>query len=352
SSGDEVAPKTSDDTLVLASINQRLEDLEQEIHSVANRPARDNSPRPSQNTDEGSPEPGVENSADKNSADKDSDGQDLAEFHQRLARLETVVRTLSADPVERGYNYLSSENPKLRRQGMELLESIAGNDPEARQAIRDMLRDGDSGIRVAALDTLADLRDKDAMGLVPELLADESASVRSEAITTLARLGAKESGGQISEMLADADPRVRERAADALGDIKYGDNPAALIQALDDKNNRVKGEVIASLGEAGVREAAPKLRDLYNNDPGEHKYRLMFALKSLGDQTPYNSEVQRLSTSVRNEEDAGRRIRSIRTLAWIARDQSKQLFEELVADENQNSRVREEAKRALYRRRR
>ena len=68
-----------------------------------------------------------------------------------------------------------------------------------------MLQDPDSGVRQVALDTLADIEDKESAPWVASLLSDESSRVRREAINTLARLGAQDAAPQIASLLGDAD---------------------------------------------------------------------------------------------------------------------------------------------------
>jgi HEAT repeat protein len=265
----------------------------------------------------------------------------------RLRDFETRLRGLEEDPVERGYSYLASENFELRRQGLFTLERVAKYDPQALAAIRDTLQDPDPRVRSAALDTLADLEDKESVPWVAPLLADAEASVRRETIETLGRLGGQQAGGEISRLLADEDASVRSRAADVLGRMKYGDAAAGLMQVLQDPNEEVRGQAIASLGEVGAKEAIPALRQLYNGDPGRNRFRVVHALKSLGDNQPYQQEFNRMAKTALEDPNEDARRNALRTLSWFARDDAKKVAQAIVEDAEASERIRREAQRIV-----
>jgi len=330
----------------VAALNERLSTLEDRLGEVLSARAGHSSV-PAKQEAESSPvtrEPTDGTTEDTD--DGNDDGVvDLASLSGRLEAIETRLRGLEEDPVERGYTYLQSDSADLRRQGILALERFAAKDPEAIAAIREMLTDPNAEVRRTTLDTLADLEDKASAGNAVPLLDDEDASVRREAVLTLARLGHAEAGADIAGLLTDPDASVRERAADALGNLKFRGADDQLLRALDDSNGRVRGEVISSLGEAGVKAAAPRLRALYDDNPGDQRYRLAITLRRLGDTAPFEAEVSRLSSSALEHESASQRRGSIRTLAWLARDESKEVFQRALEDSS--SQVREEAQRAL-----
>ena len=269
------------------------------------------------------------------------------ELFDRLERIENRLESLESDPIERGYRYIASTNEELRRQGILALERVAENDPRAREQIRRLLTDADRRVRLTALDTLADINDREAAPLVAPLLDDASADVRAEAINTLARLGAEESGMMIAGLLADESNQVREHAADALGRLKTKEGGSLLVGALSDPDNEVRGEAIASLGEIGATETVPALLRMYNEEPGPHRTRLMLALNSLGHSEPYDAEIDQQRISALEHENPNTRRNALRTLSWLARERARDVFEK--AAEDPDPRVREEARRALGR---
>lgn len=269
----------------------------------------------------------------------------LAQILSRLDDLERRVRGLEEDPVQRGFTFLQSENAELRRQGIRTLGRIARHDPQALAAIRQMLQDRDAETRRVAVETLAGVGDKDSAPFVAGLLADGNPAVRREAVEALGRLGAASAGAEIAWLLKDPDAGVRERAADVLGRLRAKDGAELLMEALKDSNDEVRGQAIASLGEVGAKEAIPALRELYAKDPGRQRFRVINALKALGDTEVFQEEVRRISAVALGAEDERARREALRTLGWFARDESRDVFRRALEDPSE--RVREEARRAL-----
>jgi hypothetical protein len=272
----------------------------------------------------------------------------LASLESQLSTLGERVAGLEQDPVRRGFAFLGSENPELRREGVNILRDVARFDPEARAAIRKLLHDPSPRVREQAAQVLGNFRDKEALPVLMELLGDSEASVRRRAVLGLTRLEAGDAGPAMTERLAsDQDARVREAAADGLGRLKSSQASGALLKALKDPSEGVRAEAIASLGEVGAREAAPALRAMYDQDPGPDRIRLVLALKTLGDEAPLHQEVQRLSQLVEKDADPGIRRQAVRELATLARDSSQQVFSQALLDPSPI--VRQEAERALRR---
>ena len=279
--------------------------------------------------------------------DEATDG-DLTTVLARLDVIETRLRGLEVDPVERAFSFLQSGSASLRRDGVRALERIAQNDPQARDAIRQMLLDPDPQVRSAAADSLADIEDKAAVPQLLGLLADPEASVRREALGSLGELEAKDAAPDVAGLLKDPDPRVRQEAADVLGGLQAKDAAEFLTAALADADEEVRGEAIASIGEVGAASAAPVLRDMYTKDPGPHRLRLALALQKLGDGGPMAAEIQRLSATALGDANENVRTDAIRTLSRLAGREAESVYKQALEDTSQ--RVRREAERALARR--
>ena len=272
------------------------------------------------------------------------------ELEALVARLDTVelhLKGLAEDPIQRGYTFLESADPGLRREGVYTLERLAARDPEAREAIRAALNDDDARVRQVAIDTLADVEDKGAAPFIAALLDDENTKVRGEAIDALSRLGAKDSASSIAGLLADEQDWVREKAADALGKLRTPDVMPQLVAALQDPHEDVRGQAISSLGEIGAKDAQPHLRQLYDDGSTRHRTRLILALKALGDTQPLEEELTRHSNRALEADTAKERRDALRNLSWLGGKQSREIFREALNDADPA--VREEAKRALSR---
>ena len=270
-----------------------------------------------------------------------------------LARLETMearLRGLEGDPVHRALSYIVSANPELRQQGVESLASLAKSDPDARAALRDMLKDGDADVRMSALKALTEAQDRDSAVLVSALLDDENAEVRREAIRTLASLGDVDSAAEIASYINDENDEVRRTAVDAMGKLEFGESAAALITALDDPNIGVRGEAISSLGEIGAKESLPRLRELYAaQENGEHReddqrVGIAMAMKQLGDDSAVQAEIERLGHMVHYNDHPG----AMRALMYVGRNQpaARQYFAR-AAEASNVEWIRREARRML-----
>ncbi len=304
---------------------------------------------------------------------------EISRLHSLMRDLFYRIQALEQDPINRGYTFLNSENVRLRLEGINALRRLGQFDPATREAIRNMLQDPSERVRREAADALGDLGDKDAAPLMAQMLNDPDAGVRREAIDSFAdwgqkesapliaqmlndpdanvrreamvalgTLGARQASSEIAQLLSDSSDGVREQAADVLGRLKATEGTAALLQALDDSNDRVRGEAIASLGEVGAVEAVPYLRDMYERSPGGHTIRLVRALRALGDEEPFQREVQRLSEVALSSDDVRTRGRAVQMLSSFARNEAKDVFTRALEDTSGS--VRREAQRALRRR--
>ena len=299
-------------------------------------------------------------------ADPDEDGEDgpaidiesasSSDVNGKIvARMDTIERrldSLESDPVERGYRYIESESAELRRQGIQALERVAARDPEARAAIRGLLQDGDSSVRWWALDTLADLGDKESIDAISAMLSDDDAKVRSEAINSLNRLKATGSAAEVASLYGDADAKVRVRVIDTIGDLRYADGADILVQALGDSSRDVRREAIDTL-----RNFDPKaidseavvgpLRALYDNHPSDDRLRIAMSLRRFGDGAPYQAELQRLSETALNSTNERAQRDAIRALGYYMRNDAAAVLQQLASESQPNARIRGEAARAL-----
>jgi HEAT repeat protein len=271
----------------------------------------------------------------------------FAELAQRLDRIEVRLNGLEEDPLRRGYAFLVSESEELRKDGIRSLRRVGRFDPEARAAIRQLLGDPSVGVRLEALDALADLKDKESVPGMLALLSDEDAGVRRRVLEALAECEAREAVPSIARQLAlDGDDKVREEAADILGRMRDPSASESLVAALKDPNERVRGEAIASLGEIGDRTAQPFLREIYEANPGEHRRRLVFALKSLGDGEPLRREVAGITQTLLQSEKEDSRREALWLLAKFAGESSRSAIQQ-AAEADPSPGIRRDAGRIL-----
>ena len=325
-------------------LEERLALLEIQLDKVKKQPPRTVRAKRNSPDDEGDK---TRRQAQEEEAPEDQStnpGTNEEALAMRVSGLQTRIEALESDPIQRGFRYLDSDSVKLRTEGVKALEELARSDPEALAAIQDMMNDPSEDVRWWSIDTLADINSKESIPLLMNMLNDSSEKVRREAINSLGRMGA-DAGPQVAGFLDSQDPETRAYAIDALGKMKYAGATDALIASLDDQNGRVRSEAIWSLAETGAKSAAPALRKIYNENPGDNRYSLVRCLKTLGDNEPFNAEFKRLSAQALESEDQNKRTEAIRSLTYFAKSEARGVFEQLQKDPNK--RVRDYAGWAL-----
>ena len=325
-------------------LEERLALLEIQLDKVKKQPPRTVRAKRNSPDDEGDKSPRQAQEEEAPEDQSTNPGTNEEALAMRVSGLQTRIEALESDPIQRGFRYLDSDSVKLRTEGVKALEELARSDPEALAAIQDMMNDPSEDVRWWSIDTLADINSKESIPLLMNMLNDSSEKVRREAINSLGRMGA-DAGPQVAGFLDSQDPETRAYAIDALGKMKYAGATDALIASLDDQNGRVRSEAIWSLAETGAKSAAPALRKIYNENPGDNRYSLVRCLKTLGDNEPFNAEFKRLSTQALESEDQNKRTEAIRSLTYFAKSEAKGVFEQLQKDPNK--RVRDYAGWAL-----
>ena len=325
-------------------LEERLALLEIQLDKVKKQPPRTVRAKRNSPDDEGDKTPRQAQEEEAPEDQSTNPGTNEEALAMRVSGLQTRIEALESDPIQRGFRYLDSDSVKLRTEGVKALEELARSDPEALAAIQDMMNDPSEDVRWWSIDTLADINSKESIPLLMNMLNDSSEKVRREAINSLGRMGA-DAGPQVAGFLDSQDPETRAYAIDALGKMKYAGATDALIASLDDQNGRVRSEAIWSLAETGAKSAAPALRKIYNENPGDNRYSLVRCLKTLGDNEPFNAEFKRLSTQALESEDQNKRTEAIRSLTYFAKSEAKGVFEQLQKDPNK--RVRDYAGWAL-----
>ena len=325
-------------------LEERLALLEIQLDKVKKQPPRTVRAKRNSPDDEGDKTPRQAQEEEAPEDQSTNPGTNEEALAMRVSGLQTRIEALESDPIQRGFRYLDSDSVKLRTEGVKALEELARSDPEALAAIQDMMNDPSEDVRWWSIDTLADINSKESIPLLMNMLNDSSEKVRREAINSLGRMGA-DAGPQVAGFLDSQDPETRAYAIDALGKMKYAGATDALIASLDDQNGRVRSEAIWSLAETGAKSAAPALRKIYNENPGDNRYSLVRCLKTLGDNEPFNAEFKRLSAQALESEDQNKRTEAIRSLTYFAKSEAKGVFEQLQKDPNK--RVRDYAGWAL-----
>jgi HEAT repeat protein len=128
--------------------------------------------------------------------------------------------------------------------------------------LRPALEDGDTFVRVTALEILGELGgERQTLALLGEALKDRTAAVRDAAFEAAVRVG-RDAVPLLTQSLAHENSRVRVAAADALGRIGPAaiDATKALGTAIEDKDARVRAAATRALWEVRPEDVADLLR--------------------------------------------------------------------------------------------
>jgi HEAT repeat protein len=157
--------------------------------------------------------------------------------------------------------------PDLREASCWALSRLGG-DPVP-QALLEVLRDRNPGLRSAAARALGEVNaDAAAPPLIGLLLEDTAIEVRVSAAYALGLLGDPQAIEPLIQKLDDQteDARVRGTAAEALGDLRDPAGVMPLIAALNDPSAEVRFWAAFAVGQLGDPRALPQLERLAASD--------------------------------------------------------------------------------------
>lgn len=281
------------------------------------------------------PRPGREGAESTDDSPAAGGPDENGRLASRLDAIERRLKGLEEDPIERAFSSIRSESADLRTQGIQALKRFAAHDPDARAAIRGLLADTDKTVRWWALDTLADIGDRESIADIGKLLDDREADIRAEAVNSLNRLKAVDAAPEIALLYAGESPKVRAAVTDAIGDLGYEGGAGILIEALEDSSGRVRREAIEGLGALGNTAAIAPLRAMYERNPGAGRVRLAVSLNRIGDSQPYRAELERLSEAALHGETCPARRDAIRTLGYYMRKDAEAVIRQLASDDDE-----------------
>ncbi len=154
-------------------------------------------------------------------------------------KLDDVVRKLNGD------------DPDARLEAVRALGEM--NEPKAIDYLLQAANDPDMRIRVKAIDTLGNIRAKEATPLLIQQLVLRSTDIptKQRILATLGKIGDKRATSPILDILSrDVDPAVRGNAIFALGDL--GDTSA--VPALEHVANDGQDDMLKRLAAEAVRK--------------------------------------------------------------------------------------------------
>jgi len=164
----------------------------------------------------------------------------------QIIELENEPRSVALDSL---LPMLSDEDPVVRLAALESLADLGSQTPLP--ALTAALDDPSPQIRIAALEALMLRRNAATVGPVEARVFDRDAQVRIAAIDALAVIGERSSVAVLGALLGDPDPAVRRSAVGALADIG-GESARLYLRQLrhhPDDSTRASSEAILAESE-------------------------------------------------------------------------------------------------------
>ncbi len=170
----------------------------------------------------------------------------------REAAVGTLIEIGDREAVPLLVPLLAGDAPAARNAARTVLERLGRVDPEA---LRDLSRNPDARMRIFAANIIGATGDQDHAPRLLELLADPDTNVQDAAVVALGNLAAPEAVGPLSGLALRGPSWLRFSAIDALGRIARPEAVEALRRLLGAVEDDFKGPVQEALAGAGEGRA-------------------------------------------------------------------------------------------------
>lgn len=171
---------------------------------------------------------------------------------------ETVSRTIwqcgSTLAVDSLIQKLNDKEWRVVVNSCKSLENV--KDLKSIFPLKELLKNGDWQIRIAALSALRAFKSKELKQFFIPLLGDENSQVAKLAVVALSELGDKSLDSDFQKHINHSRWEVRYQIVKALGSIKSQSSVNTLIKMVqNDENNAVRSRAILTLGKIGDKSA-------------------------------------------------------------------------------------------------
>ncbi len=170
----------------------------------------------------------------------------------REAALGTLIEIGDREAVPLLVPILAGDAPAARNAARTVLERLGRVDPEA---LRDLSRNPDARMRIFAANIIGATGDQDHAPRLLDMLADADANVQDAAVVALGNLAAPEAVGPLSDLALRGPSWIRFSAIDALGRIARPEAVEALRRLLGAVEEDFKGPIQEALTGAGEGRA-------------------------------------------------------------------------------------------------
>ena len=174
----------------------------------------------------------------------------LPVFYPELERIVALEDRPSAQAAFELEQFASDKDPVIRLAAIESMGNIKNQ--SYLPAISAALDDENPQVRIAALESLAMYPDETARFGIEVLLWDRDREVRLAAIEALADLEIEPIAHSLAGLLNDPDPEIRLHAVNALGEVGGRFSIPYLLQARFDTDANIRTNASAILSELGA----------------------------------------------------------------------------------------------------
>lgn len=199
----------------------------------------------------------------------------------RLQAIMAMTNALHLKEVEGAlFAMLSDPDPDV---GGPLIEALGNSSsPSLVSKLHNELSCDDLTRKLAVIQILGRIKNKETFGPLRGLLKDDSDEVRAEAYRALSSIRANEMTTTILlEGLSDKSPTVRKASAGSLGDSAAKDAEASLISLLKDPDPGVQLVAVETLGKTGMVSAVDSLIEAFGEGDKHLKLCILNAMSNI-----------------------------------------------------------------------
>lgn len=280
-------------------------------------------------------------------AEKEKKAQALREANKKVSREKALVKLKAsiqyAHAAERRISIRKVPDLEEDERGpfIPLLKELA-------------IKDADPTVRQSCLQSLDDLRLKDAESVFVEALKDEKEDAKRIAVTALVHIEANSSAPKLAELLKDANYKENSlllpTVIRSLGELEYPKESGFLKTKLDDPSTHqeIRKAIITYFGAAKCSDQYDGLLKLAEKDDEEPSLRAyaVHSLGRLGDKRAVEP-IRKILESIRSLSSSNERTRmnrlKLHSIAALIRLGDKSVEDELIAsakDDDANVRLR------------
>jgi HEAT repeat protein len=269
----------------------------------------------------------------------------MGNVKKRLAVVQKLARSDSADTVEALVFALNDREPAVRIAAAQALGKFLGQSPQLAGLLAQLMRDPLPEIRAQAATALGQSGDPAQVKSLVELQQDQDPAVRQAATLALEQLGqlsaqASAAAEPLIETMRYGSPAGQIEAVQALGRSKDSRAKEVLLEALQKNDPAVLIEVMSVLAQSGDESLLKPLERMLNNSNPNVRVAAVVAVAGCGGRQAVPALLRKLKDSFWEVRQS-----AVKALGQLADPETVDDITALLADTDRD--VRESAIEAL-----